>query len=30
MGPYAAGAPELVLSTADIAKWLKDNPYLKP
>jgi len=30
IGPYVAGAPEIVLSTTDIAKLLKDNPYLKP
>lgn len=30
IGPYATGAPEVFLSKKDIAKWLKDNPYLIP
>lgn len=30
VGPYAAGAPEVFLSKKDLAKWLKDNPYVIP
>lgn len=30
VGPYAAGAPEVFLSKKDLAKWLKENPYLIP
>ena len=30
IGPYAAGAPEVFLSKKDLAKWLKENPYLLP
>lgn len=30
IGPYATGAPEVFLSKKDIAKWLKENPYLIP
>jgi len=27
---YAEGAPEVFLSKKDLAKWLKENPYLIP
>jgi hypothetical protein len=30
VGPYAAGAPEVFLSKKELAKWLKENPYLIP
>ncbi len=30
IGPYAVGAPEVFLSKKDLAKWLKENPYLIP
>ena len=30
VGPYAAGAPEVILSKKELAKWLKENPYLIP
>jgi len=29
IGPYVVGLPEIKIKKEDLAKWLKDNPYLK-